>query len=229
VAGRRRIAWALALLVTLVALGFVAKTSIMTSADVYLDEDLAALRHEALTALAKAITDAASSTVGAAAAVIVPVVLWLAHRRRDAVHALLLIGGALAVAFLVKALVHEHRPPQRLWVIAPNNPYSFPSGHATVAAALALTAVLITSGRSRPLVAAVGALFAAGVALTRLYLGVHYLPDVAGGFLVAACAELLAAGLLQLPLVNTRLRAPDQGSSNARRTAQPAHTSARNG
>jgi membrane-associated phospholipid phosphatase len=213
----------------LITLGFAAKTSIVTGADIYLDEHLAALRHETLTALAEATTDASSSTVGAAAAVIVPVVLWLARRRRDAVHALLLIGGALAVAFLVKALVHEHRPPQRLWVIAPNNPYSFPSGHTTVAAALALTAVLIAPGRSRPLVAAVGALFAGGVALTRLYLGVHYLPDVAGGFLVAASAAQLAAGLLQLPPVTMRLRALDQGSSDAYRTARPARTSARNG
>lgn len=218
--GRVRIAWALALLAVLVALGLAAKTSALTSADIGLDEHLAGLRDGALTALAKAATTVASSTVGVAAAVLVPVALWIVRRRRDAVHVLLLIGGALAVAFIAKAAVHEHRPPQRLWVIAPDNAQSFPSGHATVAAALAITAVLLVRGRMRPLVTALGVLFACGVAFARMYLGVHYLPDVAGGFIAATSSALLVAGLLQLPAISSRLDALERGSGAGRHSAR---------
>lgn len=224
---RGRIVWGLVFLAALLGLGFAARTSALTSADIHLDEHLATLRDGVLTALAKAATTAASSTVGVAAAVLVPAVLWFLRRRRDAVHTLLLVGGALAVAFAAKALVHEHRPPQRLWVIPPDNAESFPSGHTTVATALALTAVLLVRHRRRVLAALAGGVFAGGVAFARMYLGVHYLPDVAGGFLSASAAALLVAGVLGLGPVRARLEALEQSSGGGRHSARAARTPVR--
>jgi undecaprenyl-diphosphatase len=68
--------------------------------------------------------------------------------------------------------------------------YSFPSGHATVAVAVWGTMVLILApGRSPRMKVLLGA--AAGaiwllVAVSRLYLGVHWFTDVVGGLALGA-------------------------------------------
>jgi undecaprenyl-diphosphatase len=65
---------------------------------------------------------------------------------------------------------------------------SFPSGHATAAAAtLAAVALVMTRGRSRRtklIAAAVAAGLAAMVAGTRVFLGVHWFTDVLAGLLL---------------------------------------------
>jgi len=73
---------------------------------------------------------------------------------------------------------------------------SWPSGHATAAAALALSAVLVAPARMRPLVAALGSAFAVAVGCCLLILAWHMPSDVLGGYLVAALWMALAvAGL----------------------------------
>jgi undecaprenyl-diphosphatase len=117
--------------------------------------------------------------------------------RRSRRFALMLAGGfvttALAVV-LVKAAVGRVRPWQALGLAplfdAPTDP-SFPSGHAAGAFACALfvTTLLVArppwSGRGRVLlVSAAFVLAAAAIALSRVYLGVHYPADVACGALL---------------------------------------------
>ena len=62
---------------------------------------------------------------------------------------------------------------------------SWPSGHATAAMAIALCAVLVAPARWRPIVAAVGGLFAIGVAYAILALSWHFPSDIVGGYLSA--------------------------------------------
>jgi membrane-associated phospholipid phosphatase len=74
--------------------------------------------------------------------------------------------------------------------------HAYPSGHATAAMALALSAVLVAGRRWRPLVAGLGALFAVAVSFSLLSLGWHYPSDVLGGYLVAAAwTGVVVAGL----------------------------------
>ncbi|MEV5508655.1 phosphatase PAP2 family protein [Streptomyces orinoci] len=216
---RNKLVGGLVLLVALIGLGFAVKTSALTRRDISMDEEVAAWRDGALTALAKGATHAASSTVGMALTLLIPAALWLLHRRWDAVRTLLVMGGALAVAFVVKVAVSEHRPPRRLWVIPPDNAQSFPSGHTTVAAALALAVVLLVRGPLRVLVALAGLAVTAVVAFARVYLGVHYVPDVIGGALSAVVAALLACALMELPPVRGRLDALEAGSGGRGRHA----------
>lgn len=73
---------------------------------------------------------------------------------------------------------------------------AFPSGHATVAASLAVALVLVAPAGLRPMVAAVGAAYAAAVGVGLVLIGWHYPSDVAGGYLVVALwAGLVAAAL----------------------------------
>jgi membrane-associated phospholipid phosphatase len=68
---------------------------------------------------------------------------------------------------------------------------AWPSGHATAAMSLALCAVLVSSARWRPFVAAAGAAFAVAVSFSFLILIWHYPSDVLGGFLVAGTWTLI--------------------------------------
>jgi membrane-associated phospholipid phosphatase len=74
---------------------------------------------------------------------------------------------------------------------------SWPSGHSTAALALALSAVLVSPVRLRPLVAAVGTLFALAVGASLLILAWHMPSDVLGGYLIAALWTALAVAALR--------------------------------
>jgi membrane-associated phospholipid phosphatase len=73
---------------------------------------------------------------------------------------------------------------------------SWPSGHATAAATLAMCAVLVTPARRRPLVAALAAIFTLTVGVALLIGAWHMPSDVLGGYLLATLWIALAlAGL----------------------------------
>lgn len=218
--GRAKICGGIFLWMVMAALGIVAKTSLVTRVDTRIDEHLVALRTPALTLLAKIATFAAQAAVGLVVALVVPAALWYARRRLDALLAGCLMIGAIGVAYLGKSTIAEHRPPQRLWVIPPDNPMSFPSGHATISAGIALLLILLVHGSLRPLAWVAGLCFAGIVASARLYLGVHYLADVLGGFLATGGAALLVSGIIGLPAIRRRLEdvgTPATGRHHARR------------
>lgn len=74
---------------------------------------------------------------------------------------------------------------------------AFPSGHATGAMALALSAVLVAGPRLRPAVAGLGMLFALAVSYSLLSLGWHYPSDVLGGLLVVGAWGFAALAWLR--------------------------------
>ncbi|MEB3981954.1 phosphatase PAP2 family protein [Mycobacterium sp. 663a-19] len=97
-------------------------------------------------------------------------------------------GAALAI-FTAKALVVRDRPHLSFAVIAEGG-YSFPSGHATGTAAIALlcawmlTRWLITSWTGRVIVWTIAIGLATVVGFSRVYLGVHFVSDVLAGWLL---------------------------------------------
>jgi undecaprenyl-diphosphatase len=124
--------------------------------------------------------------------------LW----RRRAPLAFLAAGAAtLAASTLVtpiKELFGRSRPPDaqpglESLVAVPENA-SFPSGHSATAFAAA-TAIALISPRMRPYALAI----AIGVALSRVYLRVHYPLDVlAGSLLGVAVGALVALAVLRI-------------------------------
>lgn len=124
-------------------------------------------------------------------------------RRYGAGILLALALGALCTNVLLKPLVARPRPyadpaglPYRWWLeagAAMESDASFPSGHTT-AAMSAMTALFWLGNRQRSWTAF---LFAAAMAVSRLYLVVHYPTDVLAGLIVGFAAGSLAAWLVR--------------------------------
>jgi membrane-associated phospholipid phosphatase len=129
-------------------------------------------------------------------AVLPVAIALLRRRRRMAITLAVILLSAPATTELIKPLLAHTRAHSLFGAAQPVGPTSWPSGHATAAMSLALTAVLAVPGRFRPAVAVVGALFAVAVSYSFLTLGWHYPTDVFGGFLVAATWTLLGVGVL---------------------------------
>jgi membrane-associated phospholipid phosphatase len=103
-------------------------------------------------------------------------------------------------------------PQETLLLVPPSREPSFPSDHAVAAFAIAFSVALLGGRRA-------GALFLAGaslVAITRVFIGLHYPGDVAGGAvlgLAAALVVFLAGGDRWTPLVRVLSRASDPAVS----------------
>jgi undecaprenyl-diphosphatase len=104
--------------------------------------------------------------------------------------------GAAGLYDIVKPAVGRARPPASLQVGGPDTGWAFTSGHATQSIAFyGMLAVVVTSmymPRRRLRVAIGAALVVLVIGASRLYLGVHWLTDVLGGY---------ALGLAWLSLV----------------------------
>jgi undecaprenyl-diphosphatase len=138
----------------------------------------------------------AMSALGGSA-VLVPVLaavaVWMRWRRGAWRPAALLgggYGGAVALYALIKVLVARPRPPAAL-AVGHFAGYSFPSGHATQAVVgwglLAALLAASTSSWSRKVAAWAAALLVTTlVAVSRIYLGAHWVTDVVGGVVLGA-------------------------------------------
>lgn len=106
---------------------------------------------------------------------------------------LLLLAAVFGESFIVesiKGFFGRERPTVVPHLLDVSN-YSFPSGHSASAMAVYLTLAVIISRatkeyRARLYVITVAIIFACSIAVSRLYLGVHYPSDVAAGLALGA-------------------------------------------
>ena len=89
--------------------------------------------------------------------------------------------------------------------------YGFPSGHVSATTAFFVGAALLFQWRRRGWALAVAAI--ALMAISRLYLGRHFLADVAGGVAVGLLAVLVGYSVLRLLHLAREARAHDAGYS----------------
>lgn len=170
-------------------------------------------RSASLTGVMRAVTQLGSAWFVIALLVGVTATLVARHAPRGVVLvAPLSAAGAALLVTTVKLLIARPRPTIGA-VVAVANGFSFPSGHSAQAVATyGALAWVVAHGLTRPrarvgpwVVAAVVVLL---IGLTRLYLGVHWLSDVIGGYTIGACWLVLV-----LTAVTTTQRVRGAGRS----------------
>lgn len=115
----------------------------------------------------------------------------LARRRFAlAVGAILLIGGANATAYLLKSVIVRPNLGVDMERAAAGN--SLPSGHATVAASVAVALLLVLPSGARGLGAVLGALFAAVAGTATLSAGWHRPSDAVAALLIVGAWACVA-------------------------------------
>ncbi|MEW2414416.1 phosphatase PAP2 family protein [Streptomyces sp. NPDC046866] len=167
-----------------------------------------AVGHPAVTSAMRVLTDWVWDpwTMRALAAVACGWLWWRGDRRR----ALLIAGAAVAALLLsqgMKALVGRHRP---IWPdpVVSADYAAYPSGHALTAAVVCpLLLWLVPRSAPKPWrlaawILALASVF--GVGFTRIFLGVHWLSDVLGGWLLGVA---LAVAVIALPDPRNRPKA----------------------
>jgi membrane-associated phospholipid phosphatase len=133
-------------------------------------------------------------------------------RRREALAAVAVVAGANLTTEVLKALFgHE-----RFWpFLGEGQPWtnSFPSGHTTAAASIAVALLIVAPARLRPLAAVAGAALTCAVGISVVALEWHYPSDVLGGLFVAAGWGFAALAAL-------RLAAPRRRSGEAQTSSR---------
>ena len=119
----------------------------------------------------------------------------------------------------LKALIDRPRPPGPL--ITTDSP-SFPSGHAIAASvtALGLVVVLVPAANRRTRWTILAAVFAAVMAMSRTYLGAHWLSDVIAGACIGTGLAVVWPAALELARAR-RLGAPPQVAVRGSKRATP--------
>lgn len=137
--------------------------------------------------------------------ILIPVVIvaLFVYKKRDLLLPLVisLVGSELAM-YLIKLGIHRPRPGESVAYYLEKT-YSFPSGHATISMAFYGFLIYFLMRIEGKLRLSYGVSVLLGlliflIGFSRIYLGVHYLSDVLGGYLVGGMWLLLAISLREI-------------------------------
>jgi undecaprenyl-diphosphatase len=149
-----------------------------------------------------ALTDLGDWQVAVAIGMAASGVLWVHGQRMAALFVWVALSGTLLLDNLTKELFGRDRPSVFEWRTDHASGGSFPSGHtmnATVIYTLIahMVARFAQSRTLRIFAALMAGTIIAGVALSRVYIGVHYPTDVVGGALIGGAWALTCILVLQ--------------------------------
>ncbi|MGD6933357.1 MAG: phosphatase PAP2 family protein [Candidatus Bathyarchaeia archaeon] len=139
--------------------------------------------------LAKVLSTVFDTTIIVAASLVIAAVLFIKKQKAQSVLLLTAIGGDALFVSIIKNIDPVLRPENQLLI---GSGFSYPSGHsAGVIVFIGLIAYYVwlhwnTSARAKSLALAAFGLVVAFVSFDRVYLNVHWLSDVVGGWLFGA-------------------------------------------
>ncbi len=158
----------------------------IVQADLRIEELFIVFRHGTLINLFSWITLLCEWQYVFVLSAIILIIFWLYQKKEYILSFIITISGAVVFSVLSKIIIHHPRPDMSLLL---ENSYSFPSNHASIS--VALFGFLIyyfwrnyKSWSNRLNILFAGLTLIILIGFSRLYLGVHYLSDVLGGFLL---------------------------------------------
>jgi undecaprenyl-diphosphatase len=171
--------------------------------DIQLRERIHETANPVLTLVMKGITFLGSTAWIVTIATLAAFMMYQRGFRREAILLAFVVAGALLFNEELKLLVRRPRPAPFFDVVLPSS-YSFPSGHALLSTsfygAMAYLASRRASTTGRKVAIWAGAMvLIVLICLSRVYLGVHYPADVAGGFLIGCCWVNAVLACAKLP------------------------------
>ena len=124
-------------------------------------------------------------------------VWWFIKKVMNALYILGSVALSTTNSFIIKHVYERPRPEEALRLITEDG-FSCPSGHATAVTALFVSLVLVLTTtrvgrRLRYLLWAAALALIVFICVTRLYLGVHWVTDVIGGFSVGLGSSMILA------------------------------------
>jgi membrane-associated phospholipid phosphatase len=123
---------------------------------------------------------------------------WRLGRRREVIAAAVLVAGANLTTQLLKTTLEHARHKAFEHGIELPWANSFPSGHTTAAASIAVALILVVPARHRLAALVAGATLTAAVGLAVMILAWHYPSDVLGGLLVVGAWGFATLAYLRL-------------------------------
>ena len=208
-------------------------TSLVYRADHALNAEFQNLRHPGFTTLFDAATIAGSPLGMALVVAVAAGVLLLCRQRASAGFVLAAAAGGALVNLGLKAIFERVRPPAATAIAAAHG-YSFPSGHAMgsfiVLGSIAYVALrLPLRWRAKSGVLAALATAVVLVGLSRVYLGVHWISDIAGGWSAGAVwlatATVAFETLLRIRELRRGAPPPNTGTDIPKEPRAPAAAS----
>jgi membrane-associated phospholipid phosphatase len=137
-------------------------------------------------------------------------------RRREVLAAIVVVAGANLTTQLLKTTLEHARHKAFEHGIELPWPDSFPSGHTTAAASIAVALLLVVPAAHRLAAAVAGIAITAAVGFSVVVLGWHYPSDVLGGLLVVGAWGFAALAWL-------RIRAGRDRAPSTREHRRPNH------
>lgn len=137
-------------------------------------------------------------------------------RRREVLAAIVVVAGANLTTQLLKTTLEHARHKAVEHGIELPWPDSFPSGHTTAAASIAVALLLVVPAAHRTAAAVAGVAITAAVGFSVVVLGWHYPSDVLGGLLVVGAWGFAALAWL-------RIRAGRDRAPSTREHRRPSH------
>jgi membrane-associated phospholipid phosphatase len=122
---------------------------------------------------------------------------WKLGRRRELLAATVVVAGANLTTQLLKVTLEHARNKAFEHGVELPWPNSFPSGHTTAAASIAVALLLVVPARHRLAALLAGATLTAAVGLSVVILAWHYPSDVLGGLLVVGAWGFAALAYLR--------------------------------
>jgi membrane protein DedA with SNARE-associated domain/membrane-associated phospholipid phosphatase len=128
-------------------------------------------------------------------------IFWIWRKKIFSLALLISVGGSSLFVFLGKDLIHRLRPAGNIPVYDERF-FSFPSNHAAMAVALYGFIMIILWKKAEQWKIKINILFASLILIflvgfSRIYLGVHFLSDVLGGYLVGLIWLIISVSIIE--------------------------------